>query len=79
MLDDLLAELDLELAAGPGFGGEALQTIDVVEVDFIDFANGGINIAGNSNIDHQKGPKFPFAANFGDVFGFDDVMRSASG
>lgn len=79
LFDDLFAELDLLLAAGAGFGGEGLESVDVVEVDFVDVADGGVDVAGDGDVDHEEGAVFAFATDFGDVFGFDDVVRGAGG
>lgn len=75
--DDGFAESDLFLAALAGFGGEDLKAVDIVEVDLVDLADFGVDVAGDGDVDHEEGAVFAFAAHVFDVLGLDDVVGSA--
>ena len=69
-VDDALALFDLFLPACAGFRGELFEGIDVVEINLLDLADGGVDVARDGDVDEKQGPIFAGAAGFFDDSGF---------
>lgn len=67
------------LAVFFSFFGELLEGVDVVEVHFVDVADGGVDVAGDGEVDHEEGAVFAGAPDGLDMRGVDDAAGGAGG
>ena len=78
-IDDALALLDLLETFFSRGGGELFERVDVIQIDFLDLADRGVDVARDGDVDEEQRPEFPRAADLLDLVAADDGMRRAGG
>ena len=58
---------------------ELFEGVDIVEVDFFELADGGVDITGDRDIDKEQRAEFTDFTNWEKVFGVDDCVRGSGG
>ena len=76
-VDDAFAFVDLELAAAASLVGEAFEGVDIVEIDLLDVADGGIDVARDGDVDKEQRAVFARVAGLFDIGAVDDGMGRA--
>lgn len=79
LFDEDVAGGDLFFALAEAVGGDGLEGVDVVEVDAVHLGAGGVDVAGDGDVDHEEGQAAALAKCAGDVGGVDDGVGCAGG
>ena len=78
-LDHFFADDEFLPAHGEGVGGDALEGVDVVEIDAVEVVHGGVEVARNGEVDAEKRPVGARVHHGCELFFGEDVVRGGGG
>ena len=78
-IDDALAFLDLFQPLGARCFGELFEGIDVVEINLLDFTDGGIDVARDGDVDEEQRAILAGSAGLLDIGAADNRVGRAGG